>query len=409
MSRPLRLYGNVAFLGWPGGRASNVLVVVDGATGLIVEVTDGVQPDEASPDLIAPALAPGLIDPHVHLCLPGDGTAFEEALAVSDERLTELVLERAARLVSNGVTTARDVGSRGRTVLDARDRIARGEVAGPRLLVSGPPLTIPRGHCWWLGGEVEDDPSAARAAVRRRVAEGVNLIKVMASGGGTPGTVAWQASFSTETLAAIVDEARAHGLEVTAHCLCAEATRRALAAGVTRVEHAAFGTGPDSHHFEPSVAEALASSGVPVNATLAVSATTIRALEQLPEPTVDEASTLTRRRAFREARLQQTKACADAGVRLLAGSDAGWRHTAFPGVVDELEELVAAGLTRETALAGAMSYAAEALGVAAGRIEVGSAADVIGVAADPTQGFGPLRQPLWLVQHGVAITPETTS
>lgn len=406
MSRLLRLYAPDAFLGWPGGRASDVLVVVDPTSGVIVEVTPGVRADEAAPDLVAPVLAPGLIDPHVHLCLPGDGSGFEEALSVNDERLVELVLERAERLVAGGVTTARDVGSRGRTALDARDRIARGEVAGPRLLVSGAPLTTPGGHCWWFGGEVADEPSAARDAVRRRAAEGVDLIKVMASGGGTPGTVPWEASFSTETLATIVDEAKVHGLEVTAHCLCAEATRRALAAGVAHIEHAAFGDGPDSHHFEPDVAAALATAGVAVSATLAVSATTIRTLEALSLRTTEEALTLERRRAFRHARQQQTRACAEAGVRFLAGSDAGWRDATFPSVVDELEELVSAGLTRERALAGAMSYAAEALRVEAGRIEAGYAADVIGLDSDPTLGFEPLRRPSWVVRNGAVMALE---
>lgn len=400
MSRPVRLHGGVAFLGWPGGRARDVLVEVDPVLGRIVDVRAGVPAGEARADLEAPALAPGLIDPHVHLDLPGDGTEFEEALALDDARLTELVLERARRLLDGGVTTARDVGSRGRTALEARDRIARGGAPGPRLLVSGAPLTVPRGHCWWLGGEVADEPEAARAAVRARVAEGVDLIKVMASGGGTPGTVSWDASFSATTLAAIVDEARAHGLEVTAHCLCAEATRRSLAAGVARIEHAAFGTGPDTAHFEPDVADALAAAQVPVNATLAVSITTIRALEARPARSDEEEATLRRRRTFRAARLAQTAACAARGVRFLAGSDAGWRDTAFPAVVDELEELVAAGLEPDVALAGAMAFAAEALRMDAGRLEAGAAADVIGLGVDPALDLGTLRRPQWVVQGG---------
>lgn len=398
-ARPVRVYGRTAFGGEPDDRAEHVLLVLDPGTGTILERQDGVPESAANADLTAPALAPGLIDPHVHLNLPGDGTEFEAALAVDDAHLTELVLERAARLLTGGVTTARDVGSRGRTVLDARDRIAAG-VPGPRLHASGMPLTRPRGHCWWLGGEVADEPEAARAAVRARAADGVDLIKVMASGGGTPGTTSWEASFSEATLRAVVEEARAHGLRVSAHCLCAEATRRAVAAGVAWVEHAAFAVGPDEQRFEPDVVEALAARAVPVNATLAVSATAIATLEALASRSADQEATLTHRKAFQRARREQTARSVAAGVRFLAGSDAGWRATPFPAVVDELAELVASGLDPTTALTGATGYAADALGLPAGRLRAGALADVVGLTGDPIANLEVLRNPTWVLQSG---------
>jgi len=78
-----------------------------------------------------------------------------------------------------GVTTLRDLGDRDGLVLRVRDAINRGDLLGPRLLGSGPPLTPPQGHCWFLGGTVSSQDD-----IRARNAElGADVIEVMASGG----------------------------------------------------------------------------------------------------------------------------------------------------------------------------------------------------------------------------------
>ena len=243
----------------------------------------------------------------------------------------------------------------------------------------------------------------ARAAVRTRAAEGVDLIKVMASGGGTPGTASWEAAFAEATLRAVVDEARAHGLQVSAHCLCAEASRRAIAAGVAFVEHAAFAVGPTAQRIDDEVIEALAAHGAPVSATMAVSTAAIRRLEAEPRRTPEQEATLAQRTAFLRARREQTARSAAAGVRFLAGSDAGWRATTFPSVVDEVGELVAAGLDPATALAGATGYAAEALGLASGKLRAGAIADLIGIDGDPTVDLDVLKRPEWVLQGGRVV------
>jgi imidazolonepropionase-like amidohydrolase len=150
------------------------------------------------------------------------------------------MLASARELAEAGVTTARDLDGRGYLALRARDEVNAGEEPGPRILAAGPPLTPPRGLCWHLGGEVNGTDEALHL-VRAHVAAGVDVIKVMATGGFlTPGTMPWDTAFDEATLRAIVDESHRLGKRVAGHCHGAEGIRQALAVGVDTLEHCSF-------------------------------------------------------------------------------------------------------------------------------------------------------------------------
>ena len=163
-----------------------------------------------------------------------------------------------------------------------RRALEHGAGPAPRLLVSAEPLTITGGHTWYMGGEVEGE-DALRARVRDHMKRGVDLIKVIGSGGGTPNTRMWQASYTESELRVIAETAHELGRKVTVHCLCAEATRRAIRAGVDQIEHAGFliddgGT----QHYEPEVASELAAAEIPVTPTLSVGSYIVEALSGSP-------------------------------------------------------------------------------------------------------------------------------
>ena len=81
---------------------------------------------------------PGLIDAHVHLCLdPAIGPPEEQDAVPEPERMRAMEA-RAEAMLKSGITTARDLGGGKGFELELRDRIARGECAGPRLLCGGP-------------------------------------------------------------------------------------------------------------------------------------------------------------------------------------------------------------------------------------------------------------------------------
>ena len=138
-----------------------------------------------------------------------------------------------------GVTTVRDLGDRRWAVLDWRQRAPAGAASlpSPAIVASGPPITIPGGHCWHMGGEAARLPEL-RAAVRERAERGADIIKIMASGGVlTAGTDVLGCQYSLEQLRTVADAAHARGLAVTAHAHGLAAVIQAVDAGVDGIEH----------------------------------------------------------------------------------------------------------------------------------------------------------------------------
>lgn len=332
-------------------------------------------------DLGDVTLLPGLIDAHVHLSLPAD-----DAADTDDDAGQLAVMRRSAReLVDAGVTTARDLGGRGYLALRIRDEVDAGTTPGPRLLAAGSPLTPPRGHCWFLGGEV-DGPEEARAVVRAHVAAGVDVVKVMATGGFlTPGTTPWDASFDTATLAAIVGEAHRHGRRVAAHCHGVEGIRRAVAAGVDTLEHCSFVDGDGGMRFDDELADRIVASGAYVSPTMNADARALMAQGWVP-PVVE----LWRR-----------------GARVVASTDAGIPGTPHRDYVLALEALVEAGMPPAAVLDAATARGAEGLGLGdvTGRLAPGLSADLIAVDGDPTTDVRVLRRPAFVMVRGRRVRP----
>jgi imidazolonepropionase-like amidohydrolase len=129
-----------------------------------------------------PTAIPGLIDAHVHLTLDPAIADPRRQLEVSREELETALCSRARAMLRAGITTARDLGGGAWHEIALRDRTLRGEVAGPRLLCAGQPVTSPGGHCCFWGGEASD-VAAIRSVVRRQIDRGADWVKVMATGG----------------------------------------------------------------------------------------------------------------------------------------------------------------------------------------------------------------------------------
>ncbi|GAA0558986.1 amidohydrolase family protein [Paractinoplanes ferrugineus] len=306
-------------------------------------------------------LLPGLIDCHVHLSnlQPATETAADDD---SPRRSSEAVIEDSLRRHREaGVTTVRDLGG------------------APAPYGSGPPLTSPGGHCWFLGGEVRG-VEEIRRAVRRRVTDGARVIKIMAGGGFfTPGTDVSATQFTDEEMRAAADEAHTHGLPITAHAHAPAAIRQAITAGLDGVEHATF--------VDDELADALAAAGLTVCPTLG----TDPAIPVPPEIVARIA-----RAGLTQATLQAGVArLRRAGVKIIAGSDAGLGPAKHHGILPRtLAEYVLSGLPPTEALTAATARAAEALGLAhrKGRIRPGHDADLLLVEGDPTTDITALRR-----------------
>src|SRR5205807_8954240 len=107
--------------------------------------------------------------------------------------------------------TVRGCGGTKRHVQQVRDRIRRGEIAGPDILSCGSPITTTRGHCHWLGLSADTYEGVEHAA-ERMLAEDADFLKVMATGGNmTASSDPMKAQYDGRTLARIVDIGRSAG------------------------------------------------------------------------------------------------------------------------------------------------------------------------------------------------------
>lgn len=188
-------------------------------------------------------LLPGLIDAHNHICLdPGDHERqMREPLSLMSMKATQ----RCRVDLRSGVTTLRSVGDPGGIDVQLREEIAAGRLAGPRLLVAGAPITRTGGHAWQLGGEA-DGVDAVRRTVRQQVRLGVDLIKIMASGGvSTEGSDPSAAEMTAEEIATAIEEAHARGLKAAAHAHGGPGARYAVESGIDTVEHGTQIDDPD--------------------------------------------------------------------------------------------------------------------------------------------------------------------
>ena len=361
-------------------------VLLDGGT--VVGVTDGhpdVGPDWQIVDAADRTALPGLIDTHVHLVCDSRPGALDRAAAGHD--LGGVISESLRHQLTAGVTTVRDLGDRDFAVVDRRSGGGRAPGTEPLVIASGPPLTVPGGHCHFLGGVV-DGPEAITRSIREHADRGVDLIKVMASGGmSTPGTATVATQFTDAELTLIVREAHAAGLPVTAHAHWLAAIEQAVAAGVDGIEHCSCLTGTGADLPETLVA-ALADRRVAVGGIIPPTTNLGLAPPAVRQLLAASGQTPERVRAWRA---QMIGRLVDAGVPVVTGLDAGLNPWLAHGNLAESIKLVAeSGLSAEKVLAAATSAAAAACGVGnrKGRLRAGYDADLVLVGGDPVADVG---------------------
>ncbi len=360
-------------------------------------------------DLREYTVLPGLINAHVHTMLPGDGTPFLEWMALPDEVLLLQAYANARDSLAAGVTTLRDCGGKGQLMFRLRDAIRRGVVEGPRLVLGGRPLTITGGHCRPFGGEV-DGAEGMRYAARQMLAEGADFVKIMASGGGTPGTYSQFPSFDLDELRAAIHEAHKIGKLASCHCIASSSIALALDAGADVIEHAMFMAPDTTWQYDEALAQRIADAGVIVCPTLQTGADSMKMMRERVAAgiaTPDEAHIIAVTPNRTEDNLSNSRFLHELGIPLIAGSDAGWRYTGFDDFWEELALLARAGLTPLEAIHAATGLAATAcqLDGVVGTLVEGCAADLIAVAHSPLDDLAHLARPA-VVLHDGAITAD---
>src|SRR5205807_2722447 len=223
-------------------------IVIEGDKIKAVRTYDLSPSGEQFIDLSNATILPGLIDAHTHITMTTNFGYSRLAISVPREALNGA---RNARVTLDaGFTTIRNVGASGFTDVALRDAINAGDVPGPRMLVSGPALSITGGHgdnnllpfeYHAFNEGVADGPENVQRKVRENIKYGVDVIKFHASGGVlSKGDNPEATQFSQEEMKTIVSEAHRLGRKAMAHAHGAEAIRWASEAGVDSIEQGSF-------------------------------------------------------------------------------------------------------------------------------------------------------------------------
>ena len=333
---------------------------------------------------------PGMTDAHVHLT----GTSGEPwynrfTKKYSVPYQTTLGLTHALEMARAGFTTVRDLGGDTSAVIAVRDAVAEGRFPGPRIRVSGAPLSIVGGHADDATGlppelaeavnEAHLNPSVCtgveecQKVVRQLAAAGVDVIKIMATGGVLdPGTRGLEQHFTDAEMKGIVDMAHSSGLKVAAHAHGTRGILGATLASVDSIEHGTF--------LDQAGAKAMKEHGTYYVATLMA----FSGIQNLLGKGVMSPASEIKTRQTLGAWGKGLNLAYRTGVKIALGTDSAVAPHSLAN--REVELMVSkGGMTPRDALIAATKGGPELLGVAAetGTLDAGKSADLIAVEGDP--------------------------
>ncbi|HSM88073.1 MAG TPA: amidohydrolase family protein [Candidatus Limnocylindrales bacterium] len=364
-------------------------------------------------DLSHATVLPGLIDCHTHLGARAD--RYDEIYRFKDTPFSSAfaAVVNARKTLEAGFTSVRDVGSLPFLAVDLRNSINEGLVPGPRIVASGPPITITGGHgdlnnyspqtrVMMFPEErdfsIADGVDQVRHVVRAQVKYGVDVIKILATGGVlSKGDSPGAPQFTPEELKAAAEEAHMAGRKIAAHAHGTQGIKNAILAGIDSIEHASLiddeGIRLAREHGTYLVMDIYNDDYI-----------LGKAVEfGLPKENLEKEKMVGRlqRENFERA--------VKAGVKMAFGTDAG----VYPhgDNAKQFYYMVKYGMTPAQAIRAATSSAADLIGRTkdVGTVEPGKYADLIAVTADPLQNVRALENVEFVMKGGVVYKDSITA
>lgn len=387
-------------------RENVVVVVEDDRIKSVASAADIKIPAGAKViDLSQATVLPGLIDCHTHLGSRAD--RYDEIYNFKDTPFSHAfyAVLNARKTLEAGFTSVRDVGSDPFLAVDLRNSINEGYLVGPRVVASGPGISITGGHgdlnnfspqtrVMMFPEErdfqIADSVDQVRQVVRAQEKYGVDVIKILATGGvlsrgDNPGA----AQFTFEELKAAADTAHMGGRKIAAHAHGTEGIKNAIRAGIDSIEHASLiddeGIRLAKEHGTYLVMDIYNDDYI---------------LNEAPKwglPTEN----LDKERMVGRLQRENFRKAFQAGVKMAFGTDAG----VYPhgDNAKQFFYMVKYGMTPAQAIRAATSSAADLIGRAkdVGTVEAGKYADIIAVNADPLADVRAMERIDFVMKGGV--------
>lgn len=349
-------------------------------------------------------ITPGLIDSHVHLILPGDGSAGHLIAERNNVEVMAIAMKNTAIALRQGITTIRDCGSWPQVVFPLRKTIQSGLIQGPDLILCGAPITPIGGHCHYMYGEVSGAEDVRRMA-RKHFKMGANFVKMMATGGGTPNTLPNGLMLNLEELKAGVEEAHRWNTIATTHVLTVEGFKNVLEAGMDGIEHGCYNSGSNKFCFRKDIADEVAKKGITVCHTLQVLVNQINSYGKMGNLTIEKQKELDYLLTSHEVALESFRLTYEY-TNYIIGSDAGWRQSGYGQMYLGMKMMSECGMNNHAIIHSATGRAADffRIGDKVGYLKPGAQADFVILSIDPEDTMLAFKDPDAVYKKGQLVT-----
>lgn len=384
-------------------KSEQTLVVADGK---ITQVLDGYRAasefgaDAAAIDLKEQFVMPGMMDMHVHIQMELGPNSDSQRLRMSDADVAMQSVHYAEQTLLAGFTTVRDLGARPEQIYALRDGVARGWIAGPRIVASGG-VSVTGGHGDIDGMRADlmekytakticDGGDDCRRATRRAVKFGADVIKITATGGVLSDTnTGTGQQMANDELKEVMDTAHGLGRKVAAHAHAAEGINAALRAGVDSIEHGSYADKESIRLFKET--------GAYLVPTLLAGDTVVKMAKNS-----DFMSPAIKAKALRVGgdMMSHFAVAYKEGVNIAFGTDSGVSKHGTNA--DEAVLMKQAGMTEADILKSATVNAADLIdmGDSLGTLEAGKLADIIAMNKSPLEDIAALTDVVFVMKGG---------